>query len=273
MGVVVLEVENSGDPGQVEARLEELADPLQAVEVVRAVPAGAPVCAVGLEETPLLVEPQGLWGHTHEVGGDRDAVDPSVSPGRVPVCHPSLDSPIWSCMSSDSDGIRNLPRPPEIREDQVDGEHQDPVDREVVEMLMRTDPFRDLDRLTQQLLGTTARPALMTMDAWRNGDEFVVEFDLPGVSAESIDLDVERNVLTVKAERPGLNGDREMIAAERPRGVFSRQLILGDNLDTGNVAASYNAGVLTVRIPVAAQAKPRKIMIGSDDGDRHAINA
>jgi HSP20 family protein len=140
-------------------------------------------------------------------------------------------------------------------------------------MLMRTDPFRDLDRLTQQLLGTTARPALMTMDAWRNGDEFVVEFDLPGVSAESIDLDVERNVLTVKAERPGLNGDREMIAAERPRGVFSRQLILGDNLDTGNVAASYNAGVLTVRIPVAAQAKPRKIMIGSDDGDRHAINA
>jgi HSP20 family protein len=140
-------------------------------------------------------------------------------------------------------------------------------------MLMRTDPFRDMDRLTQQLLGTASRPALMTMDAWREGDEFVVEFDLPGVSPDSVDLDVERNVLTVKAERPALNGDRELIAAERPRGVFSRQLILGDNLDTEHVDASYSAGVLTVRIPVAEQAKPRKIMINSDDGDRQAINA
>ena len=140
-------------------------------------------------------------------------------------------------------------------------------------MLMRTDPFRDLDRLTQQLLGTPARPALMTMDAWRDGDEFVVEFDLPGVSPDSVDLDVERNVLTVKAERPPLNGDRELIAAERPRGVFSRQLILGDNLDMENVGASYNAGVLTVRIPVAEQAKPRKITISGEDGDRQAINA
>jgi HSP20 family protein len=140
-------------------------------------------------------------------------------------------------------------------------------------MLMRTDPFRDLDRLTQQLLGTTARPTLMTMDAWREGDEFVVEFDLPGVSPDSVDLDVERNVLTVRAERPALNGDRELIAAERPRGVFSRQLILGDNLDLENVGASYNAGVLTVRIPVAEQAKPRKIMISGEEGDRQAINA
>jgi HSP20 family protein len=140
-------------------------------------------------------------------------------------------------------------------------------------MLMRTDPFRDLDRLTQQLLGTTARPTLMTMDAWREGDEFVVEFDLPGVSPDSVDLDVERNVLTVRAERPALNGDRELIAAERPRGVFSRQLILGDNLDMENVGASYNGGVLTVRIPVAEQAKPRKIMISGEEGDRQAINA
>ncbi|MDQ1643172.1 MAG: hypothetical protein QOJ90_2523 [Actinomycetota bacterium] len=140
-------------------------------------------------------------------------------------------------------------------------------------MLMRTDPFRDMDRLAQQLLGTASRPALMTMDAWREGDEFVVEFDLPGVSPDSVDLDVERNVLTVKAERPALNGDRELIAAERPRGVFSRQLILGDNLDTENVDASYGAGVLTVRIPVAEQAKPRKIMINTDEGDRQAINA
>jgi len=139
-------------------------------------------------------------------------------------------------------------------------------------MLMRTDPFRDLDRLTQQLMGTASRPALMAMDAWREGDEFVVEFDLPGVDPGSVDLDVERNVLTVKAERPSLNGDRELIAAERPRGVFSRQLILGDNLDAESVGASYSSGVLTVRIPVAEQAKPRKIQI-SHESDRQAIDA
>ena len=137
-------------------------------------------------------------------------------------------------------------------------------------MLMRTDPFRDLDRLTQQLMGTASRPTLMAMDAWRDGDEFVVEFDLPGISADSVDLDVERNVLTVKAERPALNGDRELIAAERPRGVFSRQLILGDNLDTEHVGASYGSGVLTVRIPVAEQAKPRKITIDVN-GDARTI--
>jgi HSP20 family protein len=139
-------------------------------------------------------------------------------------------------------------------------------------MLMRTDPFRDLDRLTQQLMGTASRPTMMAMDAWRDGEEFVVEFDLPGVEPDSVDLDVERNVLTIKAERPTLNGDRELIAAERPRGVFSRQLILGDNLDTENVGASYSAGVLTVRIPVAEQAKPRKIQI-SHESDRQAIDA
>jgi HSP20 family protein len=139
-------------------------------------------------------------------------------------------------------------------------------------MLMRTDPFRDLDRLTQQLMGTASRPTLMAMDAWRDGDEFVVEFDLPGVDPDSVDLDVERNVLTVRAERPSLNGDRELIAAERPRGVFSRQLILGDNLDIESVGASYSSGVLTVRIPVAEQAKPRKIAI-SHEADRQAIDA
>jgi HSP20 family protein len=143
---------------------------------------------------------------------------------------------------------------------------------EVVTMLMRTDPFRDLDRLSEQLWGTTTRPALMAMDAWREGDEFVVEFDLPGISPESVDLDVERNVLTVRAERSSLTGERELIASERPRGVFSRQLILGDNLDTESVGASYSSGVLTIRIPVAEQAKPRKIQITSDE-DRQAINA
>jgi HSP20 family protein len=131
-------------------------------------------------------------------------------------------------------------------------------------MLMRTDPFRELDRLTQQVFGTATRPAVMPMDAWRDGDEFVVEFDLPGVKAEDVDLDVERNVLTVKAERPISEGkDTEMVAAERPRGVFSRQLFLGDNLDTDRVKAEYEAGVLRLTIPVAEKAKPHKIEISS----------
>lgn len=90
------------------------------------------------------------------------------------------------------------------------------------------------------------------MDAWRDGDEFVVEFDLPGVKAEDVDLDVKRNVLTLKAERPISDAkDTEMIAAERPRGVFSRQLFLGDNLDTDRVQAEYDAGALRLTIPIA----------------------
>ena len=143
-------------------------------------------------------------------------------------------------------------------------------------MLMRTDPFRELDRLTQQVFGTSgtlARPAVMPMDAWREGDTFHVEFDLPGVNPDSIDLDVERNVVTVKAERAPRDGDTELIAAERPRGVFRRQLILGDNLDTEHIEAGYDTGVLTLLIPVAEQAKPRKIAITSKDEDRQAINA
>ena len=139
-------------------------------------------------------------------------------------------------------------------------------------MLLRTtDPFRDLDRLTQQIFGTTNRPAVMPMDAWREGDRFVIEFDLPGVARDSIDLDVERNVLTVRAERVARNGDWEMLASERPRGVFSRQLVLGDNLDLEHIEAAYESGVLRLTVPVAERAKPRKIEISSSD--RTAIQA
>ncbi|MGW0247546.1 Hsp20/alpha crystallin family protein [Nocardia goodfellowii] len=140
-------------------------------------------------------------------------------------------------------------------------------------MLMRTDPFRDLDRLAQQVFGTSARPAVMPMDAWRVGDEFVVEFDLPGIDPDTLDLDVERNMLTVRAERPGLDQNREMIAAERSRGVFTRQLFLGDNLDTEQIRADYTDGVLRLSIPVAEQAKPRKIEIARGNGHKKAINA
>ncbi|MEB3020891.1 Hsp20/alpha crystallin family protein [[Mycobacterium] crassicus] len=129
-------------------------------------------------------------------------------------------------------------------------------------MLMRTDPFRELDRFTQEVLGTAARPAGMLMDAWRDGDEFIVEFDLPGISTDSLDLDIENNVVTVRAERAPLDPGREMLAAERPRGVFSRQLVLGNNLDTGRITADYYDGVLRLVIPVAEKAKPRKITVG-----------
>jgi HSP20 family protein len=141
---------------------------------------------------------------------------------------------------------------------------------------MRSDPFRELDRLTQQMFGTEgtiARPSVMPMDAWRDGETFQVEFDLPGVDAGSIDLDVERNVVTVRAERPLRATDAELLAAERPRGVFSRQLVLGDNLDTENIAASYDSGVLTLRIPVAEEAKPRKIAVTSRGENLQAIRA
>lgn len=138
-------------------------------------------------------------------------------------------------------------------------------------VLMRTDPFRDLDRFAQQVLGTAAHPAVMPMDAWRDGDQFIVEFDLPGVNADSLDLGVERNVLTVRAERPDLDQNQDMVAAERPRGVFSRQLFLGENLDTEKIDAAYHDGVLRLTIPVAEKAKPRRIEI--HNGQNTAINA
>ncbi|CAM5229140.1 Hsp20/alpha crystallin family protein [Streptomyces fumanus] len=134
-------------------------------------------------------------------------------------------------------------------------------------MLMRTDPFREFDRLAQQVLGSTTRPSAMPMDAYRAGDDFIVHFDLPGIDPESIELDVERNVLNVRAERtsPAPEG-AETVVAERPTGTFTRQLFLGETLDTDRIDASYDAGVLTLRIPVAEQAKPRRIQItgGSD---------
>ena len=143
-------------------------------------------------------------------------------------------------------------------------------------MLMRTDPFRELDRLTHALFspnGTRSHPAIMPMDAYRLDGHFVVHFDLPGVDPSSVELNVERNVLTVKAERvPNYGDDVELQVAERPRGVFSRQLFLGDTLDADRVEASYDAGVLTLRIPIAEKAKPRKIEI-TGGGAPKQINA
>ena len=142
-------------------------------------------------------------------------------------------------------------------------------------MLMRTDPFRELDRLAQQMMssGTWSRPSAMLMDAYRDNSSFLVHLDLPGVDADSIDLTVEQNVLTVHAERkPPVGDSAERVVAERTYGVFSRQLFLGETLDTEHLTASYDAGVLTLTIPVAEQAKPRKVAISSDSA-RKEINA
>ncbi|MCX4722240.1 Hsp20/alpha crystallin family protein [Streptomyces virginiae] len=134
-------------------------------------------------------------------------------------------------------------------------------------MLMRTDPFREMDRIVQQLSGTSgtwSKPSVMPMDAYREGDVYVIAFDLPGVSPEAVDIDVERNMLTVKAERrPVAKADSVKVElSERPLGVFSRQIMLADTLDTERIAADYDAGVLTLRIPIAERAKPRRITIG-----------
>ncbi|MFI9583610.1 Hsp20/alpha crystallin family protein [Streptomyces sp. NPDC052236] len=140
-------------------------------------------------------------------------------------------------------------------------------------MLLRTDPFRELDRLTQQLFSTvTTRPASMPMDAYESEGAVLVHCDLPGVDPDSIDLSVEQNVLTVRAERRAPEAkEPEMLVAERPYGVFSRQLFLGETLESDRIEASYDAGVLTVRIPVAEQAKPRKIEISS--GERKQLTS
>ncbi len=134
-------------------------------------------------------------------------------------------------------------------------------------MLMRTDPFRDLDRLAESVFGTTTRPAVMPMDAYRADDTFVIHLDLPGIDPDSIDLTVEQSVLAVHAERKRPSDDDvERVVGERTYGTFSRQMFLGDTLDVDQLEADYADGVLSIRIPVAEQAKPRRIEIarGSD---------
>ena len=133
-------------------------------------------------------------------------------------------------------------------------------------MLMRFDPFRDLDRLTQNLWnGDVRRLNGVPMDAYRKGGQFLVHFDVPGVDPNSIELTVEKNVLTVSAERTRQWGDdvEEVVVSERPVGSFSRQLFLGETLDPEHIEASCENGVLTLRIPVAEAAKPREVEITS----------
>lgn len=140
-------------------------------------------------------------------------------------------------------------------------------------MLMRFDPLREFDRLVHQNPGS-GRPPVMPMDAYRHQDRFEVHFDVPGVDPSSIELTVEKNVLTVSAERrwEPAEGD-EVLVSERPQGSFSRQLFLGEGLDADRIEAHSENGVLTVAIPVAEQAKPRKVEISSSGGKAEAIGA
>jgi HSP20 family protein len=132
-------------------------------------------------------------------------------------------------------------------------------------MLMRFDPFRELDQVTQQVFRQAARPAA-PMDAYRHGDDFLVEFDLPGVDPSSIEVTVEKNVLSVTATRQRRFSDNdEVLVAERPQGEVRRQLFLGELLDTESIDAGYENGVLTLRLAVAEQAKPRKVEISSGE--------
>jgi HSP20 family protein len=137
-------------------------------------------------------------------------------------------------------------------------------------VLVRSEPFREFDRFFQQMFGDSTRriaSMAMPMDAYRNGDHFLLQFDLPGIERSSIDLTVDNNTLVVKAERPipKLSEETEALVAERPHGTFTRQVFLGDNLDTSRIDAQYDAGVLTLSIPVAEQAKPRRIEVRAAD--------
>jgi HSP20 family protein len=134
-------------------------------------------------------------------------------------------------------------------------------------MLLRFDPFRDFDRLAGEMFGAARTPAPMPMDCLRVGDRFVVRFDLPGIDAESLDVSAENNTLTVRAERrrDDPEGATYMVS-ERPSGVFSRQLVLGDGLAVDSIEADYSDGVLALSIPLAEQAKPRKISISRSGG-------
>jgi HSP20 family protein len=141
-------------------------------------------------------------------------------------------------------------------------------------MLMRTDPFRELDRLTEQFFGGTSRTSVMHLDAFRDGEYFYTLFDLPGVDPDTIDVTVERNVLTVRAERPAIDRSGvDVVISERPTGTFTRQLFLGEALDPDQLDARYDNGVLTLRIPVAERAKPRRIEVTAGGGGPRQISS
>jgi HSP20 family protein len=140
--------------------------------------------------------------------------------------------------------------------------------------VMRFDPFRDFDRLSEQFFGGSRGLRAIPMEAYRRGDQFFIHLDLPGVTPDDVDLTLERNVVSIRAERrsPRQEGD-EVLIDERPQGTFTRQLFLGDNLDAERLNASYDTGVLTITIPVAEQAKPRRVQIAAEQRQPQPVGA
>jgi HSP20 family protein len=137
--------------------------------------------------------------------------------------------------------------------------------------ILQFDPFRDINRLANEVLGATRTPQPMPVDGYRHGQEYVVEFDLPGIDSESLEVTAEHNTLTVRAQRSATESSSSEVTyllAERPTGTFARQLQLGGGLDVDRIQAEYRDGVLTLRIPVAEQAKPRRINVGRSDEPR-----
>jgi HSP20 family protein len=138
--------------------------------------------------------------------------------------------------------------------------------------VLRFDPFQEFDRLSRQMLGGGRGPRSMPMEAYRRGDQFYVHLDLPGVNPDDLQLTVERNVVAVRAERrPFWQQGDDVLVDETPQGSFSRQLFLGDNLDAGHLEASYDQGILTLTIPVAEQAKPRRVEISAKPGGAQQV--
>lgn len=139
-------------------------------------------------------------------------------------------------------------------------------------MLLRFDPFRDLDRLANEMLSASRTPQMMPMDCYRSGDMFTLHFDLPGIDVDSLEVTAENNTLTVQAERRHqAPDDAKYLVSERPSGAYSRQLVLGEGLSLDDITADYRDGVLTVTIPVAEKAKPRRIEIGREGAQTHKV--
>jgi HSP20 family protein len=166
-------------------------------------------------------------------------------------------------------------RTPVVAGDRRDrAEQRDHREREVVVMTVFFDPFREMDRLSRELLGQRAQgggPRWMPMDLYREGDHFVANIDLPGVDPGSIDIDVEGSTLTIRAQRTFRSEDAEWLSQERPSGTFMRQMTLGEGVDVENIHADYENGVLSLTVPVAAGAKPRKIQVEAGRGEPRQI--
>lgn len=138
-------------------------------------------------------------------------------------------------------------------------------------MLLRFDPFHEIDRLAEQMVSGTRTARMVPMDVYRRGEAYVVELDVPGVDSANIDLSIDRNTLTIRAERSAAHReDDEVLVAERPQGALTRQLVLGDGLDIDGVQADHTDGVLRLTIPVAPSAKPRRVQINAG-GSQHEV--